>query len=64
MKSNAFVFMLDASKSFDRVNYCKLFRELFKREISPLLLRLLLFMYTDQTIDLNGELLSQSLLQS
>ena len=25
MKSNAFVLMLDASKTFDRVNYCKLF---------------------------------------
>ena len=44
MKSNAFVLMLDASKAFDRVNYCKLFRELSKREMSPLVLRLLLFM--------------------
>ena len=26
-KPNVFVLMLDASKSFDRVNYCKLFRE-------------------------------------
>ena len=26
IKSNAFVLMLDASKSFDGVNYCKLFR--------------------------------------
>ena len=43
MKSNAFVLMLDASKAFDRVNYCKLFRELLKREMSPLVLRLLLF---------------------
>ena len=37
--------MLDASKAFDRVNYCKLFRELLKREMSSLVLRLLLFMY-------------------
>ena len=50
MKSNAFVLMLDASKAFDRVNYCKLFRELLKREMSPLVLRLLLFMYTNQTL--------------
>ena len=40
MKSNAFVLMLDASKAFDRVNYCKLFRELLKREMSPLVLTL------------------------
>ena len=26
-KSNVFVLMLDASKAFDRVNYCKLFGE-------------------------------------
>ena len=26
--------MLDASKGFDRVNYCTLFRELLKRDIS------------------------------
>ena len=50
MKSNAFVLMLDASKAFDRVNYCKLFRKLLKREMSPLVLRLLLFMYTNQKL--------------
>ena len=35
--------MLDASKAFDRVNYCKLFGELLKCDISPILLRLLLY---------------------
>ena len=45
MKSNAFVLMLDASKAFDRVNYCKLFRELLKREMSPLVLRLFNFQF-------------------
>ena len=50
IKSNAFVLILDASKAFDRVNYCKLFRELLKHELSPLVLRLLLFMYTNQTL--------------
>ena len=49
-KSNVFVLMLDASKAFDRVNYCKLFGELFKRDISPIVLRLLLYMYTSQTL--------------
>ena len=42
--------MLDVSKAFDIVNYCKLFRELLKRDISPIVLRLLLYMYTSQTL--------------
>ena len=49
-KSNVFVLMLDASKAFDTVNYCKLFGELLKRGISPIVLRLLLYMYTSQTL--------------
>ena len=61
MESNAFVFMLDASKAFDRVNYCKVFRELLKREMSPLILKLLLFMYTNQTLRLKwGIVMSKS----
>ena len=61
MKSNAFVLMLDARKAFDRVNYCKLFRELLKREMSPLVLRLLLFMYTNQTLRVKwGSVMSES----
>ena len=50
MKSNTFVVMLDASKAFDRVKYCKFFRGLLKREMSSLSLRLLLFIYTNQTL--------------
>ena len=42
--------MLDASKAFDRVNYCKLYATLLKRNISPIVLRLLLFMYTHQSL--------------
>ena len=49
-KSSVYVLMLDASKAFDRVNYCKLFSELLKRDISPLILRLLLHMYTNQML--------------
>ena len=61
MKSNAFVLMLVASKTFDRVNYCKLFRELLKREMSPLVLRLLLYMYTNQTLRVKwGSVMSES----
>ena len=49
-KSNVFVLMLDAGKAFDRVNYCKLFNELLKRDISLFILRLLQYMYTSQTL--------------
>ena len=49
-KSNVFVCILDASEAFNRVNYCKLVEELLKRDISPIALRLLLYMYTSQTL--------------
>ena len=49
-KSNVFVLMLDASKAFDRVNYYKLFGELLRRDISPIVLRLFLYMYTSQAL--------------
>ena len=42
--------MLDASKAFDRVNYCRLIATLLKQNISPIVLRLLLFMYTHQSL--------------
>ena len=48
--SNVYALMLDASKAFDRVNYCKLFRVLLKRKVSPLTLRLMLYMYTKQKL--------------
>ena len=48
--SNVYALMLDASKAFNRVNYCKLFRVLLKRMVSTLVLRLLLYMYTKQKI--------------
>ena len=34
--------MLDASKAFDSVRYCKLFNELLERNISPVVLRILM----------------------
>ena len=49
-KSNVFVLLLYASNAFDRVNYCKLLTDLLKRDVSPLVLRLLLHMYTNQTL--------------
>ncbi len=42
--------LLDATKAFDRVNYCKLFRKLLDRNMFPLVLRLLLYMYTNQSL--------------
>ena len=42
--------MLDASKDFDRVKYCKLFAALLECDISPIVLRLLLFMYATQSL--------------
>jgi len=43
----AFCTLLDATKAFDRVDFCKLFWDLTKREIPPSYLRLLLNMYTN-----------------
>ncbi len=45
-----FIVFLDATKAFDKVNYCKLFRKLLHRNMSPLVLRLLLYMYTNQSL--------------
>jgi len=44
---SAFCTLLDATKAFDRVNYCKLFSNLMSRSIPPAYLRLLLNMYTN-----------------
>ena len=54
--SNVYGLVLDAIKAFDRINYCKLFRILLKRNINPLIRRLLLNMYTNQKlrVKLNG----------
>ena len=48
--SNVYGLVLDATKAFDRINYCKLFRILLKRNINPLICRLLLNMYTNQKL--------------
>ncbi len=48
--NNVYAIFLDASKAFDHVQYCKLFNELVNRNISPLVLRLLLNMYTKQKL--------------
>ncbi len=47
--TNVYVALLDATKAFDHVNYCTLFRKLMEKNMSPLVLRLLLYMYTHET---------------
>ena len=47
-KSPVFIVALDASKAFDKVEYCKLFNLLLARNICPLYARLLLYLYTQQ----------------
>jgi len=48
--SPVFLVALDASRAFDRVEYCKLFQLLIDRNMCPMLLRLLLYMYTHQKL--------------
>jgi hypothetical protein len=48
-ESPVYCAMLDATKAFDRVDYCKLFRELLKRNLPVVFTRLLLVLYTSQT---------------
>ena len=48
--SNVYSLLLDATKAFDRVHYCKLFKQLLKRNMSPTVTRLLLYMYTNQKL--------------
>ena len=44
--SSVYCCLLDATKAFDRVNYSKLFRMLIDRKMPPVVVRLLLNMYT------------------
>ena len=44
--SSVYCTLLDATKAFDRVNYCKLFKLLIDHRQPPLILRFLLQMYT------------------
>lgn len=41
---------LDATKAFDRLEYCRLFGLLLTRQLPPVVIRLLLNMYTNQHI--------------
>ena len=48
--SSIYCTLLDASKAFDRVQYCKLFNLLIQRGFCPVVIRLLLRMYTSQML--------------
>ena len=45
---------LDATKAFDRVEYVKLFRLLIKKGLCPIIYRLLLNLYINQNVRING----------
>ncbi len=48
--SNVYGLMLDASKAFDRVIYCKLFHILLDKKVCPLYCRLLCNIYLNQKL--------------
>ena len=48
--SNVYAAVLDASKAFDRIEYCKLFNMLIDRNMPPLVIRLLINLYTKQSM--------------
>jgi len=49
-QSSVFCTFLDATKAFDRINYCKLFRLLLKRDVPPCIVRVMLFVYTNNFV--------------
>ena len=48
--SNVYGTVLDATKAFDRIDFCKLFREMIKRKLPPLVIRLIMEMYEKQSM--------------
>jgi len=48
--SPVFVTLLDATRAFDRVHYVKLFRLMLRRGMCPSLIKLLISMYTGQSL--------------
>ena len=59
-RTNVYAVFLDATKAFDRVQYSKLFRILIDKKVTPIVLRLLLYMYTKQTLQVKwGEHISE-----
>ena len=48
--SNVFCCFIDASKAFDRLRYDKLFDILLKRDVHPLMIRILMNVFEEQTV--------------
>ena len=48
--SDLYSLVVDATKAFDRVNYCKLFRILLRKNVCPFICRLLINMYINQKL--------------
>ena len=49
LTSSVYSCLLDFSKAFDKVNFCELFDKLRSRKCPPIVLRLLVFMYLNQS---------------
>ena len=49
-QSNVFCTFLDATKAFDRINYCKLFGLLLKRDLPACILRVFICFYTNNFV--------------
>ena len=49
--SSVFCLFLDATKAFDRVQYCSLFDKLLDRNVDPLFLRIMVNIYTVQLVN-------------
>lgn len=59
--STIFMCFLDASKAFDRINHCKLFNKLSERGIPGYLIRIFIFWYSCQTMQVKwGDSISDS----
>ena len=48
--SPSYTCFLDASKAFDKINHFKLFRKLLDRKTSIVIVRIILFWYSKQTV--------------
>jgi len=53
--SPCYTVLLDATKAFDRVHFVKLFSLLLERSMCPTVLKLLIFMYTNQKLNVRWQ---------
>ena len=49
-KTDVYCTLLDSSKAFDRLEFCTLFHKLLNRKMCPLMVRILLYMYVNQSL--------------